>query len=245
MTESMEDLDYSEEDPWTPPTPQRVAARALVMSAVACRGFIEKAAGDPEAEELRLRVVDWLDKMEVSAEIEPHEMAMLNAPLGTLSSKQAIEAGWFCEGLAMLAWALQRFPLPDHDKEVDPHDVAEALDFLWEDAKDILNAPTLRSQAEIEWLGDQLYDLNTRLRQFKRKPTPVTFSICVMEDEPNASVFEYVHLAENDLAIVGLPISQAEKGDIDTVISISFERHKALNWLLGQEAFYSQVTPDT
>jgi len=112
LSEPTGDKDDPEEDPWIPPTPYRVAARALVLSAVACRGFIEKEAGNAEAEDLRLRVASWVASVGISSEVEPHELAMLDAPLGALSPKQAMDAGWLCEGLAMLAWVLQRFPLP-------------------------------------------------------------------------------------------------------------------------------------
>ena len=103
MSEPVENIDDSEEDPWRPPTPRRVAARALVMSAVVCRGFIETDAGEAEAEALRVRVVEWLGRIGVTDEAEPRELAMLNAPLGTLAPQQAIDAGWLSEGLAVLA----------------------------------------------------------------------------------------------------------------------------------------------
>lgn len=245
MADLDEDMDYFEEDPWTPPTPRRIAARAFVMAAIVCRGSIETNAREPEAEALRVRVVEWLGRMEVTDEAEPRELAMLHALLGTLAPQQAIDAVWLSEGLAVLAWALQRFPLPPHDEEVDPQDVAEALDFLRDDAADLLNVPTLRSHKEIEWLGDQLYDVNTRLRQFRRHAIPVDFAAFLSTEEGDASALQYVRLVENDLAIGGLPIFKAASGDLDTVVQISSRRHESANWLLGQEPLYSQVTADT
>jgi len=248
MADLDEDMDYSEEDPWTPPTPRRVAARAFVMSAVVCRGSIETNATEPEAEALRVRVVEWLGRMSVTDEAEPRELAMLHAMPGTLAPQQAIDAVWLSEGLAVLAWALQWFPLPPHDEEVDPQDVAEALDFLWDDAADLLHAPMLRSHREVKWLGDQLYDVNTRLRQFRRHPIPVDFAAFLSTratEKGDASAPQYVRLAGSDLAIGGLPIFKAARGELDTVIQISSRRHEAANWLLGQEPLYSQVTADT
>lgn len=242
MVDSTGEVSDFSEDPWTPPTPRRVAARALVMSAVVCRGFIEKEAEEPEAEALRVRVVEWMGRMGVTTEAEPREMALLNAPLGTLLPQQAIDAGWICEGLAVLSWALQRFPLPRHDEQVSPYDVAESLDFLWDEAADLFHAPTLRSKAELQWLGDQLYDINTRLRQSIRHSSPVDFATF---DGSDASTSAYIQLAENDLAIGGLPIFKAAKGDFETMVTLSRVRHEAANWLLGQEPLYSQVTADT
>ena len=244
MSEPVENIDYSEEDPWTPPTPRRVAARALVMSAVACRGLIESAAGNPEAEGLRLRVVDWLDKMGVPSEVEPHEAIILNVPLGTLSPQQAIKAGWLCEGLAMLAWALQRFPLPEYDKEVDPHIVAESLDFLWDDARDLLDDPELRPGTEIQNLEDQMLDLHWRVADFKKRLRWYDFRLLAETNRVGPAQMG-IRFVEDDLAIGDLPISQAAQTDVDLVNSLAHERQKALDWLLGQGTLYSQVTPDT
>lgn len=236
-------MEDEEEEPTTP-TPQRVAARALVMSAVACRGFIENAAGNTEAEELRLRVVEWLRTIGISSEVEPAGMAVLDAPLGTLSSQQAINAGWLCEGLAMLAWALRRFPLPEYDKEVDAYAVAEALDFLWDDAGDLLHTSELRSETEIQNLEDQLLDLHWRLADFKKRPHWMDFQAFIEKHRVDPLQMN-IRFAENDLAIGGLPISEAAVADVDLLNSLARERHQALNWLLGQDELYSHVTPDT
>lgn len=182
--------------------------------------------------------------MGVTGEAEPRELAMLHASPGTLAPQQAINAVWLSEGLAVLVWTLQQFPLPPHDEEVDPQDVAEALGFLWDNATDLLNAPMLRSKAEIEWLCDQLYDMNTRLRQFARQPIPIDFAAFLSNNGDGSYTPQYVRLADNNLAVGGLPISNAATEDINTVMTISRERHEAANWLLGQEELYSQVTAD-
>ena len=122
--------------------------------------------------------------------------------------------------------------------------MAEALDFLWDDASDLIHAPTLRSKAEIEWLDDQLYDVNTRLRQFARWPIRTDFA-AFLQDSISEFTPQYVRLAGDDLAIGNLPISKAASGDIITVTRLSRERHEAANWLLGQEELYSKVTADT
>lgn len=239
----MDDDEVEDEGP-PAPTPQRVAARALVMSAVVCRGFIEKDAGKIGAEELRLRVADWLKTVDVISEIEPHEASMLDAPLGTLASGQAIEGGWLCEGLAVLAWALGRFPLPAYDQEVDPHAVAESLDFLWDDANALISTASLRQRAEITSLADQLLDLHWRLADFKKRPIHRDFKSFVEKDILGPLLMG-IRFAGDDLAIGDLPIIQASEENADLLNSLARERHRAINWLLGQEAIYSQVTPDT
>jgi hypothetical protein len=50
---------------------------------------------------------------------------------------------------------------------------------------------------------------------------------------------------DNDLAIDGVRIDKVEFKRFREVLSITQERHQALNWLMGFEQLYSQVTTDT
>src|SRR5579864_2472225 len=88
-----------------PPSVDRVARRALILSAIVCRGHIDHGAGDVEAESLRSRMLDWVQSLDLQEEIEPQESALLNAPLGALAKRQVISATWQAEGLAILGWA--------------------------------------------------------------------------------------------------------------------------------------------
>src|SRR5438874_815687 len=86
-----------------PPSAQRAARRALALSAVVCRGNIDRGAGNADAESLRDRILDWIAFLDVQDEIEPQETALLKAPLGALAQRQVIDATWQAEGLAVLA----------------------------------------------------------------------------------------------------------------------------------------------
>ena len=153
MAENEEELD----DEWTPPTPQRVYARALVLSAVVARGFLEQDAGNREAEALRLRIGSWLTYIGASTEAEPQEHALLQAPLGTLLPQQAGQASWHSEGLAVLAWGLGLYDLPRYDQFVDPKAVADAVGYLRDDAKAALASAALRQTAEINQCAAQMF----------------------------------------------------------------------------------------
>jgi hypothetical protein len=79
-----------DEDEPIPPTPARVAARAMVLSAVACRGAIEKDADKPGAEMLRKQILPWLERIGASDELEPRESSLIATPLGILDKKTEI-----------------------------------------------------------------------------------------------------------------------------------------------------------
>src|SRR5437899_1154786 len=100
-------MEVSQEDDLIPPSADRVAARALVLAAVSRRGLIEneKDADELQAELVRKRIVNWLEKIEVSNELESIETALLATPVGELDRRATIDATWRSEGLAVLAWA--------------------------------------------------------------------------------------------------------------------------------------------
>jgi hypothetical protein len=121
-----------------PPLPSRVAARALILAAISCRGLIEKDAGDPAAEELRQQVLPWLDTIGAVEELEPAETALLSTPLGGLDSKQTINMSWQSDGMVVLAWALGYAELPAVRVECDPSDIANGIGFLDGSPRDML-----------------------------------------------------------------------------------------------------------
>jgi hypothetical protein len=54
-----------------------------------------------------------------------------------------------------------------------------------------------------------------------------------------------LEVLDNDLAIEGVRLDKLEYKRFREVLSTTQERHQALNWLMGFEHLYSQVTTDT
>jgi hypothetical protein len=54
-----------------------------------------------------------------------------------------------------------------------------------------------------------------------------------------------LRLIEQDLEIQGVPLFRASKDLWREVLSITQERHQAINWLLGHDPVYARVTTDT
>jgi Domain of unknown function (DUF4272) len=228
-----------------PPDASRVAARALVLSAVCCRGLIEGDAHEPGAEELRQKVIDWLEAVGVAGELEPAETSLLSTPLGKLDQKTKRDAGWKSEGMVVLAWALGYAELPPVHLECEPSDTANKMGFLDKLPKTPLRSPSLRDCQEIETWADTYLTLHWRLRQFSSKPEPMDFVKFVSECTWGPLRLDYLETLNSDLAIEGVPVDKVKHAVFRRVLSITQERHQAFNWLLGSEPVYSQVTTDT
>jgi hypothetical protein len=229
----------------TPPSPERVAARALVLSVISCRGLIEQDAGEPEAERLRESLLGWLDSIGALAELESSETELISTPLGGLDRKRARQAGWQSEGMVVLAWALGFAKLPAFEVECDPTDIANRMGFLDERHQTPLHSPRLRDMSEIETWADTYLTLHWRLREFSVKQSSMDFVTYVSECQWARLSLDHLETQNRDLAIDGVRVDKLECEKFRKTLGITQERHIAFNWLLGLEPIYSQVTADT
>ena len=142
----------SDENPYdcpAPPDAQRVARRALILSAIVCRSNSDHDPTNPDAIALWNRLKTWLESLDVASEIEPAEREMIYAPLGSLEKRKAIKATWRAEGLVILTWALGRFPFPKYGEKVDAYELTDSLAFLDEEAAQIISSAELRPRAKL------------------------------------------------------------------------------------------------
>jgi len=224
----------------------RVARRALVLAAVVCRGSIERDAGQPGAESVRNRVLDWLTALNLWDEVEPWEEKVLRAGMGTLEAKEVIGSTWYAEGLAVLAWTLNRLDLPRHDEKVDPYAVADSLWFLSEDAAEVIRTATLRSEVELKACRELLYAIHCRLRDFARHKTQQSFTGWVEQAWIATLKLDAAQLiVRGDLALKGKPITEVKEDCLQESEWITRERHRAIIWLYEGYATYSQTPVDT
>jgi hypothetical protein len=229
----------------TPPSPKRVAARAMVLSAIACRGTIEADAAKPGAEELRKQILPWLERIGADVELEPRESSLIATPLGLLEKKTAINASWQSEGMTVLAWALHCTTLPPVGAQCEPSDTANSIGFLDDRENTLMNAPVLRDEDEIGKWGDTYMTLHWRLRLIESHPGPMDYVACIAAATWYPHRLDQLDLVDNDIAIDGVRIDKLNHKEYRQTLSIAQERHKAFNWLLGFEMLYSQVTTDT
>lgn len=228
-----------------PPTPDRVAARAIVLSAVSCRALIEKDADKPGAEQLRKNVIEWLNRIGVSHEMERSEAMLLSTPLGKLDKKTTMDATWKSEGMVVLASVLGRVPLPAFYSECQPSDVANAMGFLEDRESTVLQRPKLRDSSEVAVWEETYLTLHWRLRQFSIESGPMDFAAYVSSCKWGPLRVDQLELCEGDLAVDGVRIDRLDHRVFRRTLSIVQERHQAFNWLIGWDSIYSQVTTDT
>jgi hypothetical protein len=149
-----------------PPSAERVARRALALAAVMCRAFIEANAAEPWARDLWIGLPIWLRESGVWDELSRAEQLVVATDLGALDAQARVDATWRSEGLAVLAWALGRYDLPDGE-QADPQKAADALGFLGDGVKEAIASANLRSANEIDALGERLRSVDTTKQEQK------------------------------------------------------------------------------
>jgi len=242
--ESPHPEDDAEEVP--APDARRVAARCGALVALAYRSLLERGGSPPPDDTDRLGMLAWIDASapDVAGEIEPAERALLERPVGSLSEVQVRDASWLVEPAAVLAWSLGRMDLPAYDVAVDGERVARAIGFL--DAPwTAPDAATLRDRGELEDAWASALALHWRLRQWDGDHKPMDFARFVATCRWAPLHTRGLALWDGDLLLRGRRLAKAGD-DYPECYSLARERHRALEWLLGDNAvLWSDVTTDT
>lgn len=230
-----------------PPTPERVARRAIALTAVAARATLELDRENVDKpDNHRRRILNWIEELGIGDELEPDEWKVLQRPVGTLDERSFLDSMWRIEGLAVLAWSLQRLPLPADDVLIDPNEIYEAMGLFDADVgASILANPELRSLDELQAKLTHLLMLHWRIRDFSIRPVAMDFVEFSKDCWIGSFDISEFRILQNDLAIGDSPIAEAEEDAVSTVQSIAMERHLAINWLNGYSAIYSETDTST
>jgi hypothetical protein len=208
-----------------------------------CRGFIERdatAAGD-----FWRRVRNWFSILDIDAEIEPAERALIEKPLGSLDQQDWIDAAWSCEGMAVLAWAIGCFAMPPYDETIVAGDVANNLGFLKPRPETVLSHATLHSVSEIDALREEIFAIHWRLTEFRISPRPIDFASVAQRAWFGPMALNACRLIDGDLALGAVRIDKADPARLQQCLSIVRERHRAANWLHGDSELFSEVATNT
>lgn len=242
----MNSSDKTSDDCLPPPAPQRVARRALVLSAIACRSNSDHDPTNPDAIALWNRLKTWIESLDVASEIEPAEKEMIYAPLGSLDNRKRIQATWRAEGLAILAWALGRFPFPKHGEKVDPYELTDSLAFLAEEAAEIISSAELHPRVELDACRELLYALHCRLREFQRQKKARSIAHWIEPTWLESLGVESPIGPTDDLRVGDVEIAAADEEKVNQYEWAVCERHRAAIWLVGEEGpLYSEFSVDT
>lgn len=230
-----------------PPTPERVARRALALAAVTARALLEQDdPSQPWVQELHRDTLAWAEAIGIGDEFEPDEWKVLQRPPGTLDERAKIDATWRLEGLVVLAWALGRFELPPYDQLVNPQALIRSLGFSKEEpARELLANPSLRAPDELEAFRKQMLGLHWRLRDYTLRPQAMDFRAFARNCWFGELDLTPFRLIGNDLALGEHAINDAPQDVFGSATSAAMERHKAINWLTGGGAVYSETDTST
>lgn len=235
-----------EDEPSDPPTPERVARRALALTAVTVRGILEMDLEDPRAAATYDDLLQWVEDCGIQDEIEPDEWAVLQRPLGKLNGQDQLNACWRLEGLVVLAWSLGLFEIPPHDELVNTNPLWNSLRvFDAEGATALLSNPTLRTQSEIKTLQKRLFALHWRLRNFRLNPGVIDFPEYARTCWFGPLDLSGCPLEGGDLVLQGDRIDRASPDLFSRTQSAAQERHQAANWLVDGPEKYSEASVAT
>jgi hypothetical protein len=245
MAEDEDDLGEDELSRPPPPSPVEVARRALVLSGVVCRAFIEDDKDEKSRRVMAEETRAWFDQLGLWPYLEPYEREIIDTEFGAMSRHLAIAGTWFVEGLAILAWALRRGKFPPHDKQVDPIAVTNSLDFLFPDAADLLAAPTLRPAEEIKAAREWFYDIHCSLRGFLHHNGDGHLAYWIGDYMKILGLKRKSVMVGKGLAFEGRPLAEADRTRLEQWEPVICERHRASMWLVGDEDPYTEISVDT
>jgi hypothetical protein len=226
-----------------PPSPEKVARRALILSVISCRGIMDH---QETARELIDSSSKWLEALDIEEEMSDWERNLIALPFGSLPQRDRINASWLSEAVVVLAWALGKTELPGFNEQCDPAGSANRLGFLQPARSTALDGPELRSMSDLQEYNEFIYNLHWRLRDFQLRKQPYDFESLAGKAWGEPILRYGLILQERDLCVGGVPISRAEEIARRSLNSMTRERHRASNWLIGYglEDFY-EVTTDT
>lgn len=216
----------------------------------------ERARMDEKADEARDAFWTPIYDTPVFEVLTDNERAISEATLITLTEEQQIDASWWIEGAAMLAYsAFIIEELPAFDVQVSP----ELLQFIPNppDLEKFRAQIKLRSEVEIDAAraAAELWHWRSRTRELQeggfalpeelRKPGIATLDDVIRVTSAHA--FEEGTIAraiDGDFPARGQAYRTLSADDFSEVRSIAVERHRALNWLSGRGP-WDEVSTET
>lgn len=226
-------------------SPHEAAERALILSAVCRRAFLEErpeeVAGD-DVEGERFDLVAWLRAEGLDSGATDGERRLLDARVGGLSPDDAAEASWRTEALVALGWALDLLPeMAPYDAAADPTSVLTAVPAPWSPTTAWRRDARLRSESVIAAERERAELWHWRAE------TEELFADAEADEAERAAVAAAVrevaaeardggilpHLIGDDFPALGAPYGALDVDAVAELGIIAAERVRALNWLCG------------
>lgn len=232
-------------------SPREAAERALVLSAVCRRAFLEERAReieDDDREAERFDLVAWLRTEGLDGAATDDERRLLHARVGRLPPDDAAEASWRTEALVALAWALDLLPeMPPYDAVADPAAVVSAIPAPWSPTaawrRDARLRPeatiaTERERAELWHWRAETADLVVVADDAERSALATAIRDVAAEAR-NAGVL--TRLIRDDFPARGEAYRALAAEAVAELGAVAVERVRALNWLCGFGSGWNDV----
>jgi len=229
------------------PSAERVARRALGMTALTVRAIIEQDAARSirEATKIHKRLMDWIEGAKID-DIEPDEWKVIQRTPGRLDTRMQTDSTWRLEGLVVLAWALGKYEIPPHDELVAFNAMWEALGVFDVDAaKKLIQDARLKQRPKISALRNRLFSLHWRLRNFGTNKEVLDFKEFAQTAWFGPLDLKGLPFMQGDLAIQGKRLDRASEDEVSSANSAAQERHQATNWLWEGPDKYSDASVAT
>jgi hypothetical protein len=170
--------------------PGQVAARALGLAALVCRGTMESSKDDPRAGEMHALILRWIERNGLTSRLERRESAILAAPVGSLDREACALAFWRLDQLNILAWALGKVRLPEPWERGQALALASRIGFLRQDADEIIAHARLRAPealAQYALLADAAVSQLQQILRDKPGDEEVAAALCACEQRFEAA----------------------------------------------------------
>jgi hypothetical protein len=173
------------------PRPDEVASRALGLAALLCRASMEGSADSEEAAAMHALVLRWVHDTGADKGLESHELDILRKPPGTLTRGEVAHAAWRQEELSVLAWALQKAPLPRSHERHKPRWLAKRVGFLADDAAAWVPRATLRPAGQLGQYSVMIEEIRRLVEEsWREQPTQeLAMAVCVAEVRREAAAW--------------------------------------------------------
>lgn len=199
-----------------------VLARAMVLTAVAYRGWSEvRQRTDAQRHETAQRLLRWLDRNRVMPGVEPDEARILHADVGALPVQECMGAAWRLEGAVVLGWAARLTPMCKYFELAQLPALMDVMDGV---SQGRIEAGPMRPEHEVLRLMENCMDL-----------LDVIEKIGALSGDPACG---HGDDALRELELAGYERLHACQQDRDLITRATFERGKATRWLMGLSESY-------
>ena len=195
------------------------------------------------------RMRDWGNRANVVDLMSPKERKLWRSKVGAWTARSIIDGCWRLEAIGVLAWAVRLTrTMPPWDKEI-AHEVILKFGAPRFNAR-VSKTKSPRSKSRLRTSEELLRALDVAELWHWRAVTasrPRSAKLLAIISDAAKYAHEKGDIARpkrKDFPLFGKSYAQLTRDERETAMSISIERHHAMEWLTGEDA-WDEVRTDT